>query len=534
MRESGTAARARRATRSVVSASQSAARAGASAAGGASRVVHRLTRASGAGRTGLANLIELTAASSLGDAFVAVALAGTLFFSASVDQARTRVALALLITMAPFAVLAPFIGPMLDKVQQGRRFILAGTLLARGLLCWGMAGAVQHNDAVTLLPAAFGVLVLQKAFGVTRSAIAPRLLPAEITLVTANARTALASLIASTLGAGAAAGIDVIFGGGQSGAAWVLRIGTAAYLAAMVLGIRLPDGVDSPLAAGDVAAAGNAAAAADGHERYAAPADGHERYAAPADGHERYAAPADGHGRSAAGGGPRPAAAGRDGRRSTARDPQGTVPLPQRTRRWRFPQLGPIVSEAMGANAALRAFSGFMIFFLAFLLRTVHFGSVPDKVALGEMIGAAALGGFLGTAIGAVWSRAPQVIVFGMLALTTIVTAVSAALFGLWAALVVALMAALGQALVKLALDSIVQREIGEEIRSSTFAASETLHQLSWVAGGLAGLLMSLTNSGVAGLTVASIGLFLALTVLMLRRRRRILGNRRVAQPQTS
>jgi hypothetical protein len=187
----------------------------------------------------------------------------------------------------------------------------------------------------------------------------------------------------------------------------------------------------------------------------------------------------------------------------------------------------------MGANAALRAFSGFMIFFLAFLLRTVHFGTVPDKVALGEMIGAAALGGFLGTAIGAgLKSRAPQVIVFGMLALTTVVTAVSAMLFGLWAALVVALMAALGQALVKLALDSIVQREIGEEIRSSTFAASETLHQLSWVAGGLAGLLMSLTNSGVAGLTVAASGLALALTVLLLRRRRRILDNRRLAQPQ--
>jgi len=464
--------------------------------------MHRLTRASGAGRTGLANLIELTAASSLGDAFVAVALAGTLFFSASVDQARTRVALALLITMAPFAVLAPFIGPMLDKVQQGRRFILAGTLLARGLLCWGMAGAVQHNDAVTLLPAAFGVLVLQKAFGVTRSAIAPRLLPAEITLVTANARSALASLIASTLGAGAAAGIDVIFGGGQSGATWVLRIGTAVYLAAMVLGLRLPDGVDSPRLAGDAA---NSAA---GHGPYAAASYGHGSFAA---------ATPDGHG---------PAAHGRP----------GTRPLPQpKHQRWRFPHLGPIVSEAMGANAALRAFSGFMIFFLAFLLRTVHFGSVPDKVALGEMIGAAALGGFLGTAIGAgLKSRAPQVIVFGMLALTTVVTATSAVLFGLWAALAVALTAALGQALVKLALDSIVQREIGEEIRSSTFAASETLHQLSWVAGGLAGLLMSLTNSGVAGLSVASSALALALVVLLLRRRRRILGNRQLAQPQAS
>jgi hypothetical protein len=559
MREPGTSTseRARRATRSVVSASQTAARAGASAAGGASRVVHRLTGASGASRTGLNKLIELTAASSLADAFVAIALAGTLFFSASVDQARGRVALALVITIAPFAVLAPLIGPMLDKVQQGRRFILAGSLLARGLLCWGMAVAVQHHDAANLLPAAFGVLVLQKAFGVTRSAIAPRLLPAEITLVTANARSSLAALIASTVGAAAAAGIDVIAGGGQGGAAWVLRIGTAAYLAAMVLGLRLPDGVDSPpLAAGDMTggAARRAPAASspdgrgldghglDGHapDRHAPDRHAPDRHAPDRHGAGRRRPDGNGYRRNGHGpatGGPDrhgPATGGPDGRGPGARGPRGTVPLPRPSRRqWRFPSLGPIVSEAMGANAALRAFSGFMIFFLAFLLRTVHFGTVPDKVALGEMIGAAALGGFLGTAIGAgLKSRAPQVIVFGMLALTTVVTAVSAMLFGLWAALVVALMAALGQALVKLALDSIVQREIGEEIRSSTFAASETLHQLSWVVGGLAGLLMSLTNSGVAGLTVAASGLALALTVLLLRRRRRILDNRRLAQAQ--
>jgi hypothetical protein len=190
----------------------------------------------------------------------------------------------------------------------------------------------------------------------------------------------------------------------------------------------------------------------------------------------------------------------------------------------------------MGANAALRAFSGFMIFFLIFLLRTVHFGTVPDKLALGELVGASLIGGFIGTAIGAgLKSRAPQVIVFGMPALTAIVTALSAVFFGLYAALAVALMAALGQALVKLSLDSIVQREIGEEVRSSTFAASETLHQLSWVVGGLAGLLMSLTDSGVAGLTVAASCLALALTVLLLRRRRRIMdGRRHLARPQMS
>jgi hypothetical protein len=186
----------------------------------------------------------------------------------------------------------------------------------------------------------------------------------------------------------------------------------------------------------------------------------------------------------------------------------------------------------MRANATLRAYSGFMIFFLAFLLRTVHFGTVPDKIALGEMIGAAAAGGFIGTAIGAALrSRAPQTIIFGMLMLAIVITSVCAAFFGLWAALVVALAAALGQTLVKLALDSILQREIGEEVRSSTFAASETLHQLSWVAGGLAGLAMSLTDSGVAGLAVAAAGLMLSLTMLVLRRRRRILGAQSAAAP---
>src|SRR5215813_499599 len=198
-------------------------------------------------RTGLSSLIELTAAGSVGDAFVAVALAGTLFFNASVSQARSQVAIALLVTMAPFAVLAPLIGPMLDRVQQGRRFILAGTLLARGALCWGMAGAVFYHDSVTLLPAAFGVLVLQKAYGVTRSAITPRLLPREITLVTANARTGLASLVASTLGVAVAAGLEYLTGGGSGGAAWVLRVGTVIYLAAMALCFRVPERVDLPL-----------------------------------------------------------------------------------------------------------------------------------------------------------------------------------------------------------------------------------------------------------------------------------------------
>jgi hypothetical protein len=188
----------------------------------------------------------------------------------------------------------------------------------------------------------------------------------------------------------------------------------------------------------------------------------------------------------------------------------------------------------MRANATLRAFSGFMIFFLAFLLRIVHFPGVNDKVALAAMIGSAAVGGFLGTALGsALRARRPAVILFGMLAVTILVTAACAVFFGLWAALGVSLAAAFAQVLGKLALDATVQQEIGEEIRSSTFAASETLHQLSWVAGGLAGLAMSFTNSGVSGLTVAAVGLAASLALLLAQRRRRVLarpGPRRAAR----
>jgi MFS family permease len=462
-------------------------RIGAATAGGFGAVVHRLSGASGASRTGLSNLIELTAASSVGDAFVAVALAGTLFFSASVDQARGRIALALLITIAPFAVLAPFLGPMLDRVQQGRRYILMGTLLARGLLCWGMAGAVQHNDTLTLLPAAFGVLVLQKAYGVTRAAVTPRLLPSEINLVSANARTALGSLIATSVGAGAAAGVSVIFGGGVNGAGWVLRIGTAVYLASMVLALRLPDGVDAPAA--------ETTPQADGEQTW-----------------------------------PEGVPAGQDAEPPPQPGPTGTQPLPEGhaglRKLFTMPKIGPVVREAMEANAALRAYSGFMIFFLAFILRTEHFGHTSDKLALGEMIAAAALGGFIGTGIGALLrSRAPQTIVYATLILATVTTAACAVYYGLWAALIVALAAALFQSLVKLALDSILQHEIGEEVRSSTFAVSETVHQLSWVAGGLIGLLMSLTNSGVAGLSVAAGGLALSLAGLVLARRRRAVSD---------
>ena len=504
------------AMRRTGSAARSGARAGATAGRRTGGLVHRVTGASGAGRTGLSTLIELTAAGGAADAFVAVSLAGTIFFSTSVDQARGRVVLFLLVTMAPFAVLAPFIGPALDRMQQGRRYLLAGTLLARGLLCWGMSAAI--NSPVTLLPAAFGILVLQKSYGVVRASVTPRLLPAEITLVTANARSQFITLTASMLGGAVAAGIQA-----TAGAAWVLRAGTLIYLAAMFLALRLPDQVDVPPAP----AAPAAPAAANG------PPPGHYP-----NGNGRYD---PGYRDDAWAGQP-----GRDGRTlpyEPAALPPGTPPPGEGRNgdggragkagrgRWRgLANLGPIVGEAMRGNAVLRAFSGYMVFFLAFLLRSEHFG-VSHNVALGALVAAAAGGGLAAMAIGSLLrARAPQFILFAMLTLAPIVTATCAWFFSLAAAIAVAFTAALAAGLAKLALDSTVQREIREEIRSSAFAVSETLNQVANVAGSLAGVLVSMLDNGEAGLAIAAACLTAALVSLVARRRRRILGARAEAE----
>ena len=486
--------------------------------------MHRVTGASGAGQTGLATLIELSAASGAGDAFVIVALAGTIFFDTSVDQARGKVVLFLLVTMAPFAVLGPFLGPALDRVQQGRRYLLAGTLLARGLLCWGMAAAV--GNPVTLLPAAFGVLVLQKAYGVVRASVTPRLLPKQIPLVKANARSQLIMVTGSIVAAGVAEGVQVI-----AGTAWVLRVGMVVYLAAMILALRLPDQVDTP----PVPAAPTAPAAAPpadifpderGHHPRArgnVPGQPGPRQPARTLPYEPGAPPFEPAG-------PPPADGARGPAGESAEGPHGA--RPRDGRRWRtLTRVGPVVAEAMSGNAVLRAFSGYTFFFFAFLLQTEHLG-VSKHFALGALAFAVAAGSMVAMAIGSLLrSRAPQLIMFAALTAAPAVAAVAAWFFSLAAVVAVAFAAILCASLAKLAQDSIVQREIGDEIRSSTFAVSETLNQVANVAGGLAGVLVSMLDNGQAGLAIAAAYLTIALVTLVARRRRRILGQRTSEAP---
>jgi MFS family permease len=520
-----------RRTGSAARATGGAVRTGGRRTGG---LVHRVTSAQGAGRTGLSTLIELTAAAGAGDAFVIVSLAGTIFFNTSVEQARGKVVLFLVVTMAPFAVLAPFIGPALDRVQQGRKYLLAGTLLARGLLCYAMAAAV--SNPITLLPAAFGILVLQKAYGVVRASVVPRLLPEQITLVSANARSQLIAVITATLAAGLAEGIQVV-----GGAAWVLRVGMVVYLAAMVPALRLPDQVDSPpvTVPVPVAEAGTAAPPAAPPTTGGRPPRGTDRRTGARpdflpNGPGRYPREPDSdpwHGSAefepSRNGGTLP----HD--EPAAALPPGSPAASGRPGRWRtLGRVGPVVAEAMTGNAVLRAFSGYTFFFFAFLLQTERFG-VSKHVALASLAVAVAGGSIVAMGIGS-WlkSRAPQLIMFSVLTIAPAVAAAAAWFFGLPAVIAVAFAAILCASLAKLAQDSIVQREIGDEIRSSTFAVSETLNQVANVAGGLLGVLVSILNNGQVGLAIAAALLTAALILMVVRRRRRVLAQRVEPEPE--
>jgi hypothetical protein len=139
------------------------------------RFARRAARAEGAGDSGLSRLIELHAFNAAGDAAVAISLAGTLFF-ANPGEARGQVALFLGLTMLPFAVVAPLLGPFLDRFSHGRRWAIGATMAFRAFMVWLMADAVA-SQSVLMFPTALGCLVASKAYGVTRAATVPRLLP---------------------------------------------------------------------------------------------------------------------------------------------------------------------------------------------------------------------------------------------------------------------------------------------------------------------------------------------------------------------
>lgn len=381
----------------------------------------RASEAQGAAESGLSRLIQMHVFNTAGDAAVAISLAGSLFFQVPSGEARGQVALFLGLTMLPFAIVAPLIGPFLDRFAHGRRWAIGATMAMRAFLCWVLASSVDDGSAL-VFAAALGVLVSSKAYGVTRAAAVPRLLPRDFTLVKANGRVSLSGIVGATVSA-PIAGLASL-----AGSEWSLRYAFLLFVVATICAIRLPAAVDSSEGEGEMAWRGQEGSTS-----------------------------------------PR-------GRRRT------TIPGP--------------VAFALRANLGPWFLSGFLLMFVAFLLRDPDVR--PDSgfgagVMIGIVVGAAGLGRTLGTVTASSLSRiTPAVAVVAALLADAAVALVAALFYGVWALALLGLVAGLAQAMAKFSLDATIQRHVPTLVQASAFGRSDTTCQLAWVIGGFVGIALPL------------------------------------------
>jgi predicted MFS family arabinose efflux permease len=172
------------------------------------------------------------ALAAVGDALVTVSLAGSLFFNVSPDASRRQVLTYLIITMVPFAVLAPLIGPAIDRFRRGHRWIAVSLYLVRAVTAVILATAL-FDLAFYLV--ALVLLVASRASGVLRQALVPGLVPDHRDLVSANSSLARIATVAGGIGGAIGA-----FLAATAGTTAPLVAATAAFLAAALVALRLP------------------------------------------------------------------------------------------------------------------------------------------------------------------------------------------------------------------------------------------------------------------------------------------------------
>jgi MFS family permease len=407
-------------TRTVISRSHELTR-------GLARKVINASKADGAEESGLTGLIWHQVMSYAADSMVAVALATTVFFGASTHAQRGNVLLYLLITMAPFAVVAPVIGPALDRLQHGRRWAMAGTAVGRGILAAFMA---QHpTELLVLYPCALGSLVLSKAYAVIRAAAAPRLVPPGMTLVEANARLSIFGIGAGIIGGGFCGLVIKATGDSYSAGLWAAAI---AFFVCAYFAIRLPKHIDAVSSA------------------------------------------------------PPPA--------RTARSPGSRISLAQRMRMWARRGFVPGVITSLQGESMLRFMAGFLTIFLAFHIEATSHG-FDAALALGGVVIGSGAGSFTGTGIGTRLKLAhPERVILICAVISAVSCVLTAILFSIPIAIMCMFVSSTTNGLGKISLDSVIQREISESMRSSVFARSETVLQLAWVFGAAIGVLLPSKN----------------------------------------
>lgn len=443
---------------------------------------HGYTHSGGAGDSGLARLTELHASHTAGDTAMTLALAGTLFFNPQAAQARGQVALFLLLTMVPFALTAPLIGPLLDRFSHGRRWAIGTTLATRAFLCWVLAEAI-NNDSGWLFPAALGCLVASKAYTIARAAAVPRLLPPGTTLVKANSKVSMAGVLGAVVGAavgGAALWV---------GPSWALRAAFVMFVVGTVQAIRLPARVDSSFG---------------------------ERNP-----EETTPIPVQTGGRPPAGVAAEPALDG-----TVTIDSLGPIGRFRRRRRaipWP-------VMHAMWSTGGTRLLTGFLIMFMAFLAKEHPIDGMRGELVLGLLVLGIGVGNALGSVLGNVIKdyRPEKVAMVSVLAATA--TCVATAIwYGVWTLIIMGLVQGLSAQLSKLCFDALVQREVPENVQASVFAWSETMLQILWVIGGALGIILPLNPH--IGFPICAVGLLG--TVIMAARQRKLAAPSTVRRSRT-
>lgn len=377
------------------------------------------------GRLAVTHLLMVT-----GDAFMTVALAGSLFFSISPSAARSKVALYLLLTMAPFAVVSPALGPLLDRSREARRVMVMTAGGVRVVLCFFMA---RDLHSLLFFPEAFLVLVASKLYLIGKAALVPAVADSGPGLVRANSRLALISALAGLVGGAPAVAILKI---PHLGAPWVLRADAVVFLFAALSAARLPRAARRP---------------EPGEARPAAELDTDQIPAV-------------------VGGGPAPR---RPGRRRPAHSPASVV----------------VASTGM---AVLRGTVGLVTFLLAFELRRQHAATWWYGVVLVASVAGSLVATLITPGLRRVLSEV-RILVLGM-AVVMVTSGGAFALDRRLGDCLLTAGVGLGAASAKLAFDSLVQRDVAEAGRGRAFAAFETRFQMAWVIGGLVPVAVTISD----------------------------------------
>ncbi len=401
-------------------------------------MVQRAATADGADKSGLTALTWPVVANFAVDSAMAVALANTLFFAAASGESKDRVALYLLITIAPFAVIAPLIGPALDRLQHGRRVALAVSFMLRTtlavLLIMNYDSATRSFPSWVLYPSALAMMVLSKSFSVLRSAVTPRVMPPTIDLVRVNSRLTMFGLLGGTIVVGGiASGIEYVFAHlfQLPGALFVIVVVT---LAGAFLSMRIPRWVE--VTEGEVPATLS----------YHTPS-GKTRRNWP----------------------------------DEVRRASGALRQP----------LGRNIMTSLWGNCTIKVMVGFLFLYPAFVAKA-HDASGWVQLGMLGMIGAAAaIGNFAGNFTSArLQLGRPAVLVVRCTVAVTLVALAAAVSGKLLAAAIATLITSGSSAISKASLDASLQDDLPEQSRASAFGRSESTLQLAWVLGGALGVLL--------------------------------------------